>query len=612
MRFPRARLAALAAAAGLTAATAVLSPTAASPAKPKPPAAFDAVPASMPRFGIQAPSVDPARQQHVVVAADGVELFVETWLPARIGDAVPPARVPVVVSISPYLSEGAVESAWALTTLVPRGYAYANVHVRGTGESGGCIGLFDATEADDSARAIEYLGRDAPFSDGNVGGYGISYPGGTILSAAGRGDPARVSYLKAIASGAPYHSAHEAQWTFDGVPSFLIPAMMPGNYFLQSMGLAFDALPTVPRKIEERPGCAAENAVAAVDWSGDHTPWHAERDNRAWTKNIIAATLVFHGHSDLTPMGGSPPSIERGLFDRLPSTTPKAGVFGVFGHYLPRNEHPEIADMIVAWFDRHLRGIDTGTESWPTVQVQGTDGRWRSEASWPTLGGPVGQLALGPGGALGASTPTGSTTYVEGTYETTSGFVPGGSAVFETAPLPARMELGGQPVADLWLQLAVPDAHVAARLEVVKPDGTRRPGAVTYGLRSARHLDPFTDGRFTQGTSKLAPVGVPVRVPVRFQPTDLVAQAGDRLRLTVAGSVIVNPGLAQLGVPESVFLGPSQPSGVAGPVRILHDCTHPSALRFELPTEASRSLVLGAPDADVPREALTHDGDGIS
>lgn len=553
---------------------------------------FDAEPASAPVYGIQPPSEDPGRQRTVLEAADGTDLFVETWLPAPNGDAVPPERVPVVVSISPYLAEGQVESGWALRELVPRGYAYANVHVRGTGESGGCIDLFGAVEADDSSLAIEYLGRDAPFSDGNVGGYGISYPGGTILSVAGRGDPERTEHLKAVVSGAPYHSAHEAQWTFDGVPSFLIPAAMPGSYFLVSMGLGDPMAPEAPRHVTERPWCQPDHARAAVDWSGNHTPWHAERDNRAWTADIEAATLMFHGHADLTPQGGSPPSIQRGLFDAIPETTPKAGVFGVFGHTRPANEHPEIDDMIVAWFDRWLRGADTDTDSWPTVQVQGTDGRWRTEAEWPTTGGPVAQLALSPGGALGAEEPDGSTVYVEGWYETTAGFAPGASAVFETAPLPGRLELTGQPVLDLWVTLAAPDAHVAARLEVLDADGEPVPDGHTYGLRSAQHLEAFEDGRFVQSEPVLAPVAEPLRVPVRFQPTNLVVPEGGRLRLTVAGSIIVNPGLSQLGIPEPVFHGPSQASGVVAPVTIHHECVHPSALRFLLPSDSSRTLEL--------------------
>lgn len=570
--------------------------------------AFDAQPVSQPIYAVGATT-----HKQVLTAEDGTEIFVETWLPAAKDGATPPERVPVVVSISPYLNLGVPESSWALNTFVPRGYAYANVHVRGTGESGGCNDLFGAIEASDSAIAIEWLGRDAPFSDGNLGGYGISYPGGTILSAAGRGDAEKVKYLKAVASGAPYHSFHEAQWTFDGVPSFLIPASTPGSYALGSFGFDYNAPSFTPnqRKLPERPGCQPPHALAALDWSGNHTEWQADRDNRAWTKNIRAATLIFHGHSDLTPNGGSPPSIQRGLFDQLPAGIAKAGVFGVFGHYLPTREQPEIDDMIVAWFDQHVRGLEAGTTAWPTVQVQGTDGRWRTENDWPTLGGAVGQLALGPNGTLGDTTPTGSTTYLEGSYETTRGFVPGTSAVFTTAPVPERLELSGQPVLDLWVQLAAPDAHIAARLEVIDPSGAPLPKAATYGLRSAQHLDPFTDGRFTQASPKLAPVGVPLRVPVRFQPTDLVVPAGHRLRLTVSGSVIVNPGLSQLGIPESIFLGPSQTSGVVAPVTILHGCSSPSALRFEMPSAESRTLAIAGLAVPTPG-AVASSGGGVA
>src|SRR5688572_27729111 len=45
--------------------------------------AFTPMPQSKPLYGTQPPSKDPARQQEVVTAADGTELFVETWLPVR-------------------------------------------------------------------------------------------------------------------------------------------------------------------------------------------------------------------------------------------------------------------------------------------------------------------------------------------------------------------------------------------------------------------------------------------------------------------------------------------------------------------------------------------------
>jgi predicted acyl esterase len=537
---------------------------------------------SAPIYGITPPSADPARQQHFVTAADGTEVFVETWLPAATEGNVPPERVPVIVSISPYLAEGVVESTYLRDTMVPRGYAYANVHVRGTGSSGGCIDLFGPTEADDSARAVEYLGRDAPFSDGNVGGYGISYPGGTLLSVAGRGDPARTHYLKVVVAGAPYHSMHEAQWTFDGVPSLVVSGGAPVSYSLQSLGFDLVSATYTPPPLDrllERPGCMPGHILHGLDTSGNHTAWHRERDNRAWTRNITAATMIFHGHADLRPVGGSPPSIEVGLFDELPDTTPRLGLFGVFGHQRPPGD--AFTELLVAWYDRWLKGVDTGVDDVPEVQVQGTDGAWFPADGWPATGGAPNELALGPRGTLGGpGPPRGSTSYVEALFETTVGQVPGTFATFETPPLPDGLELVGQPELDLWVKLSLPDAHIAARIQAFDAAGQPVPNGFTYGLRSAQHLQPLVDGRFVQAQGVPAPILRPLLVPVRFQPTAIVVPPGGRVRLTIAGSLIVNQGLSQVGVPEPLFLGPSQPSGLPTVVTILHDPAHPSTLRF--------------------------------
>ncbi|CAN5531485.1 hypothetical protein BH20ACT2_BH20ACT2_10130 [soil metagenome] len=578
---------------------------------------FEVAARSSPIYGIQPPSVDPARQRHVVMAGDGTELVVETWLPAAKDGNVPPEQVPAIVSLSPYLDAGVFESRLVLETMVPRGYAYANAHLRGTGDSGGCMDLFGPTEVDDSARIIEYLGRDAPWSTGAVGAYGVSYPGGTALSVAGRGDKERTRWLKAVVAGAPYHSMHEAQWTFDGVPSFAIPLVTPANYVAESFGITPDEAPNPPLGLlAERTPCSVEHLANGLDWSGDHTPWHAARDNRAWTSDIDVPTLISHGHADLVPNGGSPPSIEVGLFDQLPDTTPHVGIFGDFGHSAPpRDDFP---DMLAAWFDHWLKGLDGGVDAWPAVQVQGNDGQWRAETEWPNTGGPPGQLALGPAGALGASTPTGSTTYLEGGIETTlPGLempLPATSAVFETAPLADRLELTGQPVLDLWVTLSLPDAHLAARIDTFDAAGRPIEHGLTYGLRSAQHLAPFRDGRFVQERGVPAPVGVPVQVPVRFQPTDLVVPAGGTLRITIAGSLIVNPGLAQLGIPEPIFLGPSQPSFLPTAVTVHHGCARPSTLRFLQPSAEPDLLTVrdGAtappPAALVPAPASTGGG----
>lgn len=163
--------------------------------------------------------------------------------------------------------------------------------------------------------------------------------------------------------------------------------------------------------------------------------------------------------------------------------------------------------MVTAWFDRHLKGLDSGTEEWPTVQVQGSDGQWRAEPDWPGTRGPAGRLALGASGALGAN-PAGETTYNELGLETTGGMI-GDSAVFDTGPLPGRLELTGQPVLDAWIRLDRPAAHIAAKLEAFGPDGRVIPHARSVGLRSARYLEPLVDGFFQQPRPVRPPAGRP-------------------------------------------------------------------------------------------------------
>jgi len=396
---------------------------------------------------------------------------------------------------------------------------------------------------------------------------------------------------------------------FDGVPSFLIPQLYIGQYLTttslalgESVGTGTDSatLAALVQQYLQKPGCYAAHILGGLDLAGAFTPYFKKREGRDFVQNIHAAVFTFHGHADLVPLHGVPPIIQVGLFDRLPATTPKFGVFGEFGHETPSSTGTGVApnmrrgdfvDMEIAWFDLYLKGSGDLSD-WGVAQVQGTDGRWRKVNNWPRGSGiSDGNLVLGTN-KLGV-TPAqvgGSTTYLEADLETTSGFVSGTDAVFDTGPLAEGVELTGQPLLNLWLQLVAPDANVAARLDAFDAHGLAIPEGSTYALRSAAYRDPLVDGRFEQATPTLAPIGTPFPLQLRFQPTDIVVPPGGHLKLTIAGSVIVNTGLDQLGVPEPIFHGPSQPSGIVAPVTILHDAGHPSVLQFETPDPAAEYI----------------------
>ena len=537
--------------------------------------AFQPTPASRALYGVQAPDANPARQRHIVKAADGIDLYVETWLPKAKAGNVPPAKIPTILVMTPYVSQGVEEYSDAIAFFVSRGYALAQHHVRGTGESGGCLEQTGPRQIDDGARVVEYLGRDAPWSNGNVGMYGISYDAETQVSVAGLGDPSKTKYLKAIIPASSVGGQYEYSY-MDGVP-YLGQALLSNTSYLTS---TVPGQTTTPQQILlEKPSCQPGTFEASADQSGDMTPFWQERELRPGAPHVRAATLMVHGLADFNVL----PLTEAGFFERLPATTPHKGLFGIWEHAFPDShsvrgewDRTDWFSMTLAWYDRYLKGLRTGVESWPPVQVQGNDGQWRAEPTWPTTGGPVGQLALGPEGTLGVTAPTGVSSYVE---QLTPVGVEGvlGGAVFESGPLPGRLEITGQPVLDLWLSLDRPDAHLVALLETFDPAGKAIEEGLDYGMRSARHLDPLVDNRCAQTQGKAPPTNTPIEVSIRFLPTDLVVPKGGRVRLTLSGQL--NGGRDTAAAPP-VHVGGDTPSLSPTTVTILHDCAHPSALRF--------------------------------
>jgi predicted acyl esterase len=432
--------------------------------------------------------------------------------------------------------------------------------------------------------------------------YGISYDGETQVSVAGRGDPARTKYLKAIIPSETVGGQYEYS-NFDGVPYVGNAALSIASY-LALTSLAPGEAPIDAHTLE-RFGCQPELVAGAADTSGDMTPFWQAREYRPGVGDVRAATLWLHGFGDRNVQ-----SITlAGFYDRLPATTPHKALFGQWEHNYPDN-HPGVEpdwnredwlDTATDWYDQYLKGLDTGAGDWPPVQVQDSTGQWRSEPSFPQAGGPAGQLGLGADGKLGGDeAPTGATSFQESS----------GQATWATEELPAPLHLVGQPVLDLVLSSSADDAHLAARLEVLGPDGAplAHDGAdadalATYGFRSLRHLEPMPDNVFKQAVGKPAPVGEPISVPIRFHPHDLVVPAGGRLRVTLSGSLS--------------YARDSLPSGGDATITVHHECGTASALRFLMPHPDAPLLNVREVDetgalASAPATAGRRDGGGLA
>lgn len=543
---------------------------------------------SRPIYGTKAPDADPDTQRHVVEAVDGVDLFVETWLPAPKGGHNPPLKVPTILIMTPYVAQGAKRYDPAsgqpdiIKYFTSRGYAVAQHHVRGTGESGGCLEQTADKQIDDGARVVEYLGKDAPWSNGRVGMFGRSYDAETQISTAGYGDPEKIKYLKALVPTASVGSQYD--WNFmDGVNWTGQPAIGNASYFITSMepGVTFQ-----PGHFAEKLECQDEVMLSSADLNGDYTEYWQKREYRPGAPKIKAATFYVHGLRDFNVQ----PITLAGWFNELPDSTPHKGMFGVFDHAFPSHRpdaSPEWAridwlDMVTAWYDRYLKKLPSKVGRWPDVQIQSSNGQWWAAPEFPNTGGPLGQLALGPKNKLGARKPKGASSYVEQLDDEES--AENEKVVFQTPKLTRRLQVTGQPVLDAWLATSTGDGHVAVELEVLGKDGQPvthsgdwEEAAATYGVRSLQHRKPMRRGYFKQKESNAAPADEPFHTTIRFLPTDLLVPKGGRLRLTISGSV-------------SYSKGTSSPSGAASEITVLHDCKHPTALRFLMPSRKAKLI----------------------
>lgn len=567
--------------------------------------AFRPQPRSEPLYGVRGPESSQG-QVHLVRAAGGARIYTETYLPAENGGHVPPPRLSTVLVMTPYETVAADAARPFNSALrhdvehfVRRGYAVTIGHVRGTGRSEGCLDVYGRREVDATARVIEYVGRDAAWSNGRVGMYGLSYPGETQIGAAVFGDPKRTRYLQAIVPASAATSFYDSYAAIDGVP---IPAADTGSF-------AFYAAVTNPGADEvprpARAACLVDQLAGSGQRSGDFTDFDAEREYRRGAAHLRVPMLLARGLTDTSvhPIG------DVGFLDRIPPATPHKAIVGQWGHVFPDESatgaRVDWLDMVTAWYDRWLKRLPIPVSRWPDVQVQDTAGRWRAEPTWPTTGGPVGHLALSADrsgeGALGATgTPTGATTYLE-----QSSTLAGTGAVFTTRPLDGPLHITGQPELQLVVTLTQPDAHVGVKLEALAPDGKPLYPRQITGMRSLQHLDPLVENRFEQSTAKPAPVNRPITAFVRLVPIDLVVPPGGRLRLHIAGSTEWSIG----GAPEV-----GAPSSSTGLVIIHHDCDHPSLLRFLMPRP--NSTLLNFPGTAQPRPtaapSIGGDGGGIA
>lgn len=445
---------------------------------------------------------------------DGVMLRADLLRPARDG------HFPVLVYRTPYGRKSAETEYTTFQRAVQRGYAVLIQDVRGRYDSGGEFRPYE-NEGSDGFDTIEWAARQS-WSTGNIGTFGLSYPGAVQWLAAVNNPPHLKAMVPAMTFSTPQNFFYAGgawdlswiEWIWNNVaPDVRAKKNMPGPKSYAEAEKAWQRegskmLAEVPlEKLAE----LREIAPYYYDWLS-HPPedrwWDwAELGDRY--SNVHAAVLNLSAWYDdnYGPEGATTnfAGLLRSRASELDIRTHLLlgpWVHGVDSTMTVRSGErsfgPAAAidydEVVLRWMDHYLRGINNGVDKEPAVRyfVMGRD-EWRQSDSWPPAATMTpyylrARTAEEPTGSLSTSVPQDvnrSSAFlsdpehpVENKYSFSGahdyGYLTKRDDVltFDSAALQQDMEVTGPIQAEIYMGCDCRDVDLWVRLLDVAPDGT--------------------------------------------------------------------------------------------------------------------------------------------
>ncbi|MGE0555078.1 MAG: CocE/NonD family hydrolase [Gemmatimonadales bacterium] len=483
---------------------------------------------------------------------DGVHLAAIVVRPAG------PGKHPVVINYIPY---GKQANDW----FARRGYVAIFAEGRGTGRSEGVMAdYFDAQSFQDGYDLVEWAARQ-PWSTGKVGMWGISY--GAIN--ASRVAALQPPHLAAIAVNSSYANFFGDHWYPGGVRtnhpyvwhgvSNVLYTMLRGPVYDDGKGGQTLDLETWTRHIRDN------------GWEGFFRPqWdHAsyddywrEKDLRSKYASFAVPTLQLANWFDHAR------NLDEAFQDYLvlqEKGVPQRLVVGPWTHGgLGPTEVVDFRVMRLAWFDRFLKGVETGITREPPVTVfVMRENRWRHEAAWPIARTAPTRFYPTPSGGLAPEpAPDAAARRLRYTYRPWVGSAAGPygtwfqpayddylvqpdqrtdeaeSLTFTTEPLEGDVEVTGMAEITFFATSSSDDADFTIKLSDVLPTGKSE--LVTRGWLNSSHRDSDVnprrpeDWRFERPTPIIP--GKVYRYRVTLQNVAYLFRRGHRIRLTIASS----------------------------------------------------------------------------
>jgi hypothetical protein len=479
-----------------------------------------------------------------IVLSDGTRLSARIWRPA---DGRP---VPAILEYLPYRKRDGTCARDALTHpyFAARGYACIRVDMRGNGDSDGVMeDEYAPQEQADALEVIDWLAAQ-PWCDGNVGMMGISWGGFNALQVAAL-DPKPLKAIITLCSTVDRFADDihykggcllnenlgwgGTMWSYSSRPPD--PALV-GEKWREMWLERLENLPFLAAKWLEHQSRDAywQHGSVCEDYSA-----------------IKAATLAVGGWGDAYK--NAVPALVRNL------SAPVKGIIGPWVHKYPHFAVPEprigFLQEALRWWDRWLKGVDTGVEQDPDLRYYLMDGvrpatwyehrpgRWiamsRDPGEVPVQRLPFGRgRRLGDGGAeldeIIASIQTTGSAGGEYCAIWLGPELPGDqrcddslSVCFDSDPVGADVDIVGAPAVRLRLRSDAPQGQLAVRLCHVHPDGAST--RITWGVLNLAHRDGAAD-------PQPMPVGEEVGLTLQLDQIAYRLPAGHRLRVAISNA----------------------------------------------------------------------------
>jgi uncharacterized protein len=566
------------------------------------------------RFGTRRPRAPQYQgmvtQSTNLLLSDGVRLAVDVVLPQGLPSG---ARIPALLQQTRYWRDAELRPplGWFLRPtdfsremkeynpfFTSRGYALVSVDVRGTGASFGTWAYPWAVDSVRDAGEIVAWIVAQPWSNGRVGGLGISYLGTTAELLAVTNHPA----VKAIAALFNHP---------DAFCDIAFPGGILNRRFIEIWSRAGQMLDQ--DRFPPEFGALARLAVRGVKpVDGEHgrrllaeaIEAHAENGDIFTTADLVAyrdqqdATLgvtmnqiaVHHYQADIVraavPVLGWGSWMDAGTADAAirrfctlsGATRAVIGAWdhGGLSHASPYQRPTAAVDPSLPgqwaeqmrFFDAYLQDADDGVRGERVLHYYTLgEERWKQTSVWPPQGTAVQRWYLAEGHTLSQSPPaaeSGVDTYAVD-FQASSGdrnrwwemgpahrqtvlYAKRAEAarhllVYTTAPLPEDVEIAGHPVVTLHVASTEPDCAFYAYLEDVDERG--RVTYVTEGQLRAIHRRVCTEPApyrlqvpyhsFKEADAQPLVPGEMVEITFGLLPTSVLIRRGHRLRLGIAG-----------------------------------------------------------------------------